>query len=124
MVDTLKEKQRMDELVEAFRGYIREQNYFDIVYSEKIGYLRIVLAENADETVIRLGSFDEILETLIDDMLMEEAEKLPKTAIEPDYQSIDLEKVRGRLLEIFENLQEKAYCTAVMERQLTQWMQQ
>lgn len=112
------EKERMDALVTAFADYIREQDYFDIVYSERIGYFRIVIKDEGDEFITRLGSFDEMLRSLIDDMLMEEDERLSGSG----ESQVDLDNVQGKLLDIFSSLGEDAgYCIESMERQLTEW---
>ena len=36
------EKRRIDNILKAFANFIREQNYFDIVYSEKVGYVQLL----------------------------------------------------------------------------------
>ena len=51
MVYSMDEKQKMNLLFTAFGDYISEHTYFDIVYSEKLGYLRI---ENFEAAVTML----------------------------------------------------------------------
>ena len=93
MVYSAEEKEKMDALVAAFGPHIRQHRYFDLVYSEKLGYLRLVFQEASDDTVLRIGSFDELLKTLIDDMVADEEEACDGKA--------DLCKIRTALLEGF-----------------------
>jgi len=72
MVYEKDEKEKMDLLLEMFRAFLREQDYFDIVYSEKLGYLRIVPGnEHSDDQVFRISNFDELLSCLVDDMIFD-----------------------------------------------------
>lgn len=45
-------KRQLDSILTAFSKYIQEQNNFDIVYSEKAGYLWI-LAQRPEEAEVR-----------------------------------------------------------------------
>lgn len=49
-------KKKLDAIFEAFQNYIREQKYFDILYSEKIGYIRIIVEEVDEYDVKPLGT--------------------------------------------------------------------
>ena len=72
MVYRQEEKEKMALLLEMFQSFVRGQSYFDIVYSEKLGYLRIVPgSDTADDQVFRISDFDELLRCLINDMIFE-----------------------------------------------------
>ena len=45
MIYTTEQKKELDAILKAFENYIDGQNYFDIVYSKKIGYVWIVADE-------------------------------------------------------------------------------
>ena len=45
MIYTEEVRAKLDTILKAFEGYIDGQNYFDIVYSKKIGYVWIVVDE-------------------------------------------------------------------------------
>ena len=49
MRQTIETKQKLDAILKAFGDYIREQDFFDIVYSEKVGYICILARNLADE---------------------------------------------------------------------------
>ena len=70
MVYTEAEKQKLDNILKAFSGFIREQNYFDIVYSEKVGYVQL-LVEMASEPPSIFATAKEMLDTLCDEVINE-----------------------------------------------------
>lgn len=85
MVYTAEIKKQLDNIMEAFADYIRRQSYFDILYSEKAGYLRIIAEAPDDEAPMRIDTPDELLETLIDDMADDVIEqRLPTTLLEDE----------------------------------------
>jgi hypothetical protein len=66
MVYTAEEKSRMDYLFTTFGDYIRGNKEFDIVYSEKLGYLSLVINRKSGiiEDVDQLKDFDALLEEM------------------------------------------------------------
>jgi len=48
MVYSKERGQMIDRIFKAFQHYIQEQNYFDIVYSEKIGYVWLLVDQPSD----------------------------------------------------------------------------
>ena len=65
---TAERKKEMDAIFEAFEGFVQKQDYFDIVYSEKAGYLRI-LVEDPEEGAISLDKPEKMLEYLCSDVI-------------------------------------------------------
>jgi len=64
MVYTAEEKSRMDYLFEVFGEYIQENKNFDIVYSDKLGYLTMVINKGRIEDVDQLEAFDALLKEM------------------------------------------------------------
>lgn len=66
MVYTSEEKSRMDYLLSTFGDYIRGNKEFDLVYSEKLGYLSLVIntKHGIIEEVSPLKDFDALLNEL------------------------------------------------------------
>ena len=66
MVYTAEEKSRMDYLLNIFGEYIRSNKEFDIAYSEKLGYLSLVINTKYGiiEDVSPLKDFDALLEEM------------------------------------------------------------
>ena len=71
MIYTENEKHRMDSILKAFSDFIREQSYFDIVYSEKVGYIKILagLCEIMPADVRE--SAEELMEALVHEVTNE-----------------------------------------------------
>ena len=57
-------KKELDAILKAFENYIDEQNYFDIVYSKKIGYVWIVADEPGAAGAEQLGTPEAMLDNL------------------------------------------------------------
>ena len=70
MVYTEAEKKKIDNILKAFSGFIKEQDYFDIVYSEKIGYVKL-LVEMESEPPSVIETAEEMLDTLCDEVISE-----------------------------------------------------
>ena len=64
MIYSAEEKSRMDYLFATFGDYIRGNKTFDIVYSEKLGYLIIDIYKGEIEEVGQLEDFDALLEEI------------------------------------------------------------
>lgn len=122
MVYRKDEKEKMDLLLEMFRPFIREQNYFDIVYSEKIGYLRVVLGNDLiDDLVFRVPDFDMLLRMLVDDMISERMHPNFNSAPSP----VDFEEVR-RLCKskLCFTPKEEQHCMELIDACIASWKQE
>lgn len=66
MIYTAEEKSRMDYLLATFGDYIRESTSFDIVYSEKLGYLSLYINKKKGriEDVAQVKDYDALLEEM------------------------------------------------------------
>ena len=63
-------KRELDTIIEAFGEYTRGQDYFDIVYSEKIGYLWIAVpGPGVFIEAKRLKTVKEMLESFFHDVI-------------------------------------------------------
>ena len=58
------EKHRIDNILKAFADFIREQDYFDILYSEKLGYVQLYTKQNETEPATVLKTAKEVADTL------------------------------------------------------------
>ena len=61
MIYTTTEKRKLDNILKAFSGFIREQNYFDIVYSEKMGYVKLLVKLRSEPPSI-IATAEEMME--------------------------------------------------------------
>ena len=69
MVYTNEVKKELDAILKAFEDYIDEQNYFDIVYSKKIGYVWIVADEPGAACAEQLDTPEAMLDNLFNDII-------------------------------------------------------
>ena len=69
MTYTTEEKRTLDKILNAFGDYIREQDFFDIVYSEKVGYVRILARNLADECPEWMDTPERLLGSLFNDII-------------------------------------------------------
>lgn len=70
MIYSPDEKQRMDNILEAFHDYISNHTFFDIVYSDKIGYFRIQVHDPDGEGLMVIHSVDKLLDVLFNEVSM------------------------------------------------------
>lgn len=69
MIYTLEEKLKLDNILRAFSSYIQANNYFDILYSDRIGYVRMVIDPDEEEEVIRIESAAHMLDVLFNEII-------------------------------------------------------
>lgn len=64
MVYTETEKRRLDNIYNAFSGFIKRQDYFDILYSEKVGYVKLWVKQSIIESPSVFTTAEEMMEAL------------------------------------------------------------
>ena len=69
MIYTADEKRTLDNILKAFAGYIREQDTFDIVYSEKIGYVGLQVHHPSDGVPEVLNTPETLLDALFSEII-------------------------------------------------------
>ena len=69
MIYTEKVRKELDAILKAFENYIDGQNYFDIVYSKKIGYVWIVVDEPGAAGAEQLDTPEAMLDNLFNDII-------------------------------------------------------
>ncbi len=69
MVYSKERGELIDRIFKAFQHYIQEQNYFDIVYSEKIGYVWLLVDQPSDAVADVLDSPEAMLDSLFNDII-------------------------------------------------------
>ena len=62
-------RKELDAILIAFENYIDGQNYFDIVYSKKIGYVWIVVDEPGAAGAEQLDTPEAMLDNLFNDII-------------------------------------------------------
>ena len=69
MIYTNETRKELDAILKAFENYIDEQNYFDIVYSKKIGYVWIVVDDPSSAGAEQLDTPEAMLDNLFNDII-------------------------------------------------------
>lgn len=69
MIYTEEAKRKLDAILKAFEDYIDGQNYFDIVYSKKIGYVWIVVDDPGAAGAAQLDTPEAMLDNLFNDII-------------------------------------------------------
>ncbi len=77
----MKETERMQRLLSAFGSYIAQSREFDIAYTEKSGFIRLIVAEDADQIFFPIGTFDQMLEMFFYELLCDH--------VHPDQTAVD-----------------------------------
>lgn len=112
MIYSVNEKRRMDNILKAFDAYISNHTFFDIVYSDKVGYFRIQVENPDDEGLIVIRSVDKLLDVLfneiINDILYTEGD-VERNIHEMSEE--EAEEAQRRIARVLETLGEDAdYC--------------
>ena len=113
------EKRRIDNILKAFAGFIKEQDYFDIVYSEKVGYVQLFTGREQTEPVTILKTAEEVMDTLFYEVTNEVV--YDPNNQRPDRDALELSEYeeaesRRRLAEIVGAMEEDRECwTAYMD---------
>lgn len=59
----------LDSILKAFADYIRGQNYFDIVHSEKVGYIKILVEDLPESCPEPLDTPEKMLDVLFNEII-------------------------------------------------------
>ena len=62
-------RKKLDAILKAFENYIDGQNYFDVVYSKKAGYLWIVVDDPRSEAPEQINEPEELLDLLFNNII-------------------------------------------------------
>jgi len=103
---TEEEKHRIDNILKAFADFIREQNYFDIVYSEKVGYVQIFTSMEKTEPPTVLKTAEDVIDTLFYEVTTE-------VVYDPDNQRPDCDALK---LSEYEETESRRRLTEIVDR--------
>lgn len=90
MIYSQEEKAKMDAVLEAFQSYIDGQEDYDVLYSQKAGYLRVMVGESCDTIFFPIAGFADMVRMFVNDYLSEENPA-------GSYREQDYNRVRGKL---------------------------
>ena len=101
-------KRKMDAILKAFEGYIDRQDYFDIVYSKKAGYLWIVVDPPSAAGAEQLDTPEDMLDNLFNDVINDVIAPRTGTCLNGPHALTESEEteVRSRITAILEQIED------------------
>ena len=72
MVYSQEEKLKMDAVLLAFQSYVDGREDYEILYSKKAGYLRVLIGESCDAIYFPITGFADMITMFADDFLQDE----------------------------------------------------
>ena len=69
MIYTEETKKKLDVILRAFAAYINSQNYFDILYSKKAGYIYLVIDPVSAAGAEQLRTPEDMLDVLFNEII-------------------------------------------------------
>ena len=69
MIYSEETKKELDSILRAFEGYIDGQNFFDVVYSKKAGYLWIAVDDPRAQAPEQIAEPEDLLDLLFNDIV-------------------------------------------------------
>lgn len=109
------EKRRIDNILKAFADFIRGQSYFDIVYSEKLGYVQLFTGPEETEPVTVLRTAEDVIDTLFYEVTNE-------VIYDPDNQRPDCDALELSEYEKTESRRRLTEIVGAMEEDREHWI--
>ena len=106
MVYTNEMKKKLDDILKAFEGYIDSQDYFDIVYSKKAGYLYVVVGPPEEAGPELLDTPEKMLDVLFNEVINDVINSPENTTHISD----------ARTLTAWEEAESRRQLTAILEQ--------
>ena len=100
-------RKKLDAILKAFESYIDGQNYFDIVYSKKIGYVWIVVDEPGAAGAEQLDTPEAMLDHLFNDIISDVVAPRESTSLTEAHALTEREEteIRRRIIAILETIE-------------------
>ena len=99
-------KQKLDAILKAFESYIDGQDYFDIVYSKKVGYLYVVVGTPEEAGPELLDTPEKMLDVLFNEIINDVINSPENKTHVPD----------ARTLTAWEEAESRRQLTAILEQ--------
>ena len=119
---TAEEKTKMDSILNVFRTYVKEHSCFDILFSEKCGYLYVEVGKDDVNVEIIENSSDLLFRLFTEVSSDVRSLQMNGPHIEIDLYPEEIEESRKRLSAYFESLEDelKKECLNEMEDYLSE----
>ncbi len=103
-------KKKLDTILKAFENYIDGQDYFDIVYSKKIGYVWIAVDDPGAAGAEQLNTPEAMLDNLFNDIINDVVAPRESTSLTEAHTLTENEKTecRRRIAAILKTIEDGA----------------
>ena len=118
---TAEEKLKMERLLEAFGDYLAKNQDVDVAYSEKTGYVRLIIAECADAVFFPIQNYNEMLQMFFYDILCDEVSHALERNASLTNADMDYSAVRERLASILSTLEDRDHAMSELDRFINTW---
>lgn len=110
MVYSEETKKELDSLLNAFEGYIDGQNFFDVVYSKKAGYLWVAVDDPGAQAPEQISEPEDLLYLLFNDIVNDVVAPRQSTSLTESSGLTEQEtaEVRSRVTAILETIPDSA----------------
>ena len=109
MIYTDDVRKKLDAILKAFENYIDGQNYFDIVYSKKIGYVMILTQDPGKAGAEALDTPEKMLDVLFNEIINDVIASPENTTHIPDSNTLteyEKNESRRRIAAILETVED------------------
>lgn len=97
MIYTQEEKNKIDNALHAFAEYTADNTEFDIAYSDKTGYVRLIIDEHADPFFFTLSNFDDLMDMFCMEIVYDEVKRQLELNPSLENRYVDYDIIRFRL---------------------------
>lgn len=110
MIYSEETRKKLDDILKAFEGYIESQDYFDVVYSKKAGYLWIVVDDPRAQAPEQITEPEDLLALLLHDITNDVVAPRQSTSLTEGRSLTDQEaaEIRRRAAAILETIEDGA----------------
>lgn len=122
MVYTPEEKKKMDRLLAACADLVANSPETDVAYSDKTGYVRLIVGEHVDNIYFKYDDFEDMLRTFTMDVVYEEMEKALAVNPKLTNQTMDYEPPRKRMKDYVRSMgADMEYALASVDTYIDYW---
>lgn len=110
MIYTEEVRKKLDAILKAFESYIDGQDYFDVVYSKKAGYLWIVVDDPGSQAPEQISQPEDLLDNLFNDIINDVVAPRESTSLTEGHALTESEEMecRRKIAAILETIKDGA----------------
>lgn len=110
MIYSEETRKKLDDILKAFEGYIDNQNYFDVVFSKKAGYLWIAVDDPRAQAPEQINEPGDLLDLLFNDIINDVVAPRQSTSLTEGRSLTEQEtaEVHSRVSTILETIDDSA----------------